>query len=85
MCVGGYDQSDNDMREVDVPMMQSAFETKESQVCIPFEAIVESEDSKDRYIHLDLGVDGKAKQIACSLSKCKRCYPYPGKYAVEGI
>eukprot|EP00986_Skeletonema_menzelii_P018107 scaffold25044_cov69-Skeletonema_menzelii.AAC.1 len=57
--VCGYDQSNNNMKEVDVAMMQSAFETKGSMTCIPFEIVgVNCEDVKERYIHLKLGCDG---------------------------
>jgi len=57
--VCGFDQSNNNMKEVYVAMMQSAFEAKGSMTCIPFEIVgVNYEDGKERYIHLKLGCDG---------------------------
>ena len=67
--VCGYDQSDNNMREVDIQMMEYAFETKMGQTCIPYNDVDgEYEHGKDCFIHLNVGSDGKATQIACSLS-----------------
>mmetsp|Transcript_21025 Transcript_21025/g.35682 ORF Transcript_21025/g.35682 Transcript_21025/m.35682 type:complete len:95 (-) Transcript_21025:1495-1779(-) len=57
------------MREVDIQMMEYAFETKMGQTCIPYNDVDgEYEHGNDCFIHLNVGSDGKATQIACSLS-----------------
>ena len=68
--VCGYDESDDNMREVDVLMMRTAFETKSGQTCtIPFKDVDgDCENGKDCFIHLKIGSDGNATHIACSLS-----------------
>ena len=85
--VCGFDQSNNNMKEVYVAMMQSAFEAKGSMTCIPFEIVgVNYEDGKERYIHLKLGCDGKAKKIAFSQSNNpKDLFSKPGTHTDGGI
>ena len=67
--VCGYNNTDTNLRAVDVLMLASAFETKNGQTCIQYSDVDgDFDNGEDRYIHIQIGKDGKATHVACSKS-----------------